>query len=61
MYHYCFRNNLTGPQELEDLQDIGWRYLSLKKKNKESDDGQIESIYHEKLPSEFFIWRTDNF
>lgn len=50
-----------GVEELEDLQDIGWRYLSLTKKNEESDDGQMENFYHEKLPSDFFIWRTDNF
>ena len=61
MHHYCFRNNPTGVEELEDLQDIGWRYLSLRKNNEESDDNQMENINHEKLPSEFFIWRTDNF
>ena len=61
MHHYHFRNNLTGVEESEDLQDIGWRYLSLKKNNEEYDDGETENINNEKLPSQFFIWRTDNF
>ena len=61
MHHYCFRNDLNGVEEIEDLQDIGWRYLSLRKRNEKSDDCQMENIYNEKLPPEFFIWRTDNF
>ena len=56
-----FRNGLADVEELPELQDIGWRYLSLKNNEEENRDGRMTNSCSDNLPSEFFIWPTDNF
>ena len=56
-----FRNGLADVEELPELQDIGWRYVSLKNNQEENHDDKMTNSSSDTLPSEFFIWPTDNF
>ena len=56
-----FRNDLADVEELPELQDIGWRYVSIKNNQEENRDGRMANSSSDTLPSEFFIWPTDNF